>query len=102
VVTREPHRFDAGSFDGIGFSSDRLRQILVARYGWELELEAWHDAVAHAWEHRGDLDGMENRSGICIGLLRRRYDASDAPKGGSISIRWTTVVVLPAPPSSNA
>jgi RNA polymerase sigma-70 factor (ECF subfamily) len=36
---------------------------LVARFGWELGLEAWHDAVAYAWEHAAALDRMANPVG---------------------------------------
>ena len=41
----------------------RLRQVLVARYGIELGVEAWHDALAHAWEHRQRLAAMDNPTG---------------------------------------
>jgi RNA polymerase sigma-70 factor (ECF subfamily) len=63
VVTREPHRIDVGSSAVSESSSERLRQVLVARFGWELGLEAWHDAVAYAWEHSADLDQMANPVG---------------------------------------
>jgi RNA polymerase sigma-70 factor (ECF subfamily) len=63
VVTREPRRADAGSSGELGFATERLRQILVARFGWESGLEAWHDAVAYAWEHAADLNAMANPTG---------------------------------------
>ena len=43
--------------------SRRLRQVLVARYGVDLGVEAWHDAVAYAWAHRDRLAGMTNPVG---------------------------------------
>jgi RNA polymerase sigma-70 factor (ECF subfamily) len=63
VVTREPHRVDVESSGAAVCSTERLRQVLVARFGWELGLEAWHDAVAYAWEHAADLDRMSNPVG---------------------------------------
>jgi DNA-directed RNA polymerase specialized sigma24 family protein len=63
VDTREPHRLDVGSAGVSEFSTERLRQVLVARFGWELGLEAWHDSVAYAWEHAAELDGMTNPVG---------------------------------------
>jgi DNA-directed RNA polymerase specialized sigma24 family protein len=63
VTTREPHRIDAGWSSDSGLCTDRLRQILVARFGWELGLEAWHDAVVYACEHAADLDEMTNPVG---------------------------------------
>lgn len=63
MVTREPRRLDPDWSEGVPFSTDRLRQILVARFGWELGLEAWHDTVAYAWEHRAELHGMVNPVG---------------------------------------
>jgi DNA-directed RNA polymerase specialized sigma24 family protein len=51
----------------IGGLSDKalqkLRQLFVARYGWELGLEAWHDAVAYSWEHNERLAAMPNAFG---------------------------------------
>jgi RNA polymerase sigma-70 factor (ECF subfamily) len=41
----------------------RLRQLLVSRYGWELGVEAWHDAMAYAWEHDTELAAMSNPLG---------------------------------------
>jgi len=43
--------------------AQRLRQVLVARYGMELGAEAWHDAVAYGWQHRDRLAGMANPVG---------------------------------------
>jgi RNA polymerase sigma factor (sigma-70 family) len=43
--------------------SRRLRQALVARYGVEQGVEAWHDAVAYSWQHRERLAGMTNPVG---------------------------------------
>jgi DNA-directed RNA polymerase specialized sigma24 family protein len=63
VVTREPHRLDSGSSGVSRLSTERLRQVLVARFGWELGLEAWHDSVAYAWEHATELDRMTNPIG---------------------------------------
>ncbi|MFA5883082.1 MAG: sigma factor-like helix-turn-helix DNA-binding protein [Acidimicrobiia bacterium] len=45
------------------FAAGRLRQGLVARYGWELGIEAWHDAVSFAWEHANELSNMSNPTG---------------------------------------
>jgi DNA-directed RNA polymerase specialized sigma24 family protein len=46
-----------------GRDATRLRQLLVARYGWELGVEAWQEAIAYAWEHRDDIASMENPFG---------------------------------------
>jgi RNA polymerase sigma factor (sigma-70 family) len=57
----------------------RLRQMLVARYGWELGIDAWLEVVAYAWQHRERLSGMENPTGYLyrvgqseVRRLRRR------------------------------
>jgi DNA-directed RNA polymerase specialized sigma24 family protein len=44
-------------------SAQRLRHVLVARYGWQLGIEAWHDTVAYAWEHHENLAAMANPVG---------------------------------------
>jgi RNA polymerase sigma-70 factor (ECF subfamily) len=41
----------------------RLRRALVSRYGFEVGREATAHALAWAWEHWSDLDGMANPAG---------------------------------------
>jgi DNA-directed RNA polymerase specialized sigma24 family protein len=92
---------DVGSAEGAGIDdppaaevdakpaadeSARLRQVLVARYGWELGLEAWHDAMAYAWEHQAELGAMANQ----LGYLYRVAQSSVRRQR-----RWRRRVVLP-------
>ncbi len=67
----------------------RLRQVLVARYGWDRGLEAWHDAVAYGWEHRDRLATMENPVGYLFRVaqtsVRRQH-------------RWARPVLFPKVP----
>jgi RNA polymerase sigma factor (sigma-70 family) len=75
--------------EGSSLSEDetqRLRQVLVARYGVEIGSEAWHDAVAYAWQHRERLRGMENP----IGFLYRVAQSSVRRHH-----RWARPVHLP-------
>ena len=65
----------------------RLRQLLVARYGWELGLEAWQEAMAYAWEHRDAMASMENPFGYLY-----RVGQSSVRRGR----RWRRRVTLPA------
>jgi DNA-directed RNA polymerase specialized sigma24 family protein len=71
-------------------SGCRLRQALVARYGWELGLEAWHDAMAYGWEHQAELAEMANPAGylyrVAQSSVRRQR-------------RWSRRVVLPPVPA---
>jgi DNA-directed RNA polymerase specialized sigma24 family protein len=67
----------------------RLRQALVARFGWHLGTEAWQDAAAYAWEHRDRLAGMDNP----VGYLFRVAQTSVRRQ-----LRWARRVDLPAPP----
>jgi RNA polymerase sigma-70 factor (ECF subfamily) len=61
----------------------RLQRALVARYGLDLGDEALADALGWAWEHRDQLDEMENPSGYLYrvgqssvrGNVRRRRRA---------------------------
>jgi DNA-directed RNA polymerase specialized sigma24 family protein len=70
-------------------SARRLRQLLVARYGFEVGIEAWHDTVAYAWEHQARLASMVNPDGYLYRVgqssVRRQH-------------RWRRRVVLPAAP----
>ena len=43
--------------------SPRLQRAFVARYGVDLGNEALADALGWAWEHRGQLNEMENPTG---------------------------------------
>ena len=65
----------------------RLRQLLVARYGWELGLEAWQEAMAYAWEHRDAMEAMKNPFGYLY-----RVGQSSVRRGR----RWRRRVTLPA------
>jgi RNA polymerase sigma-70 factor (ECF subfamily) len=65
----------------------RLRQVLVARYGGELGAEAWHDAIAWAWQHRDRLADMTNP----VGYLYRVAQTSVRKQR-----RWARRVDLPA------
>jgi RNA polymerase sigma-70 factor (ECF subfamily) len=49
-------RFAAGT-------GPRLRSALVARYGVEVGVEAWADALAYAWEHWSRVGNMTNPAG---------------------------------------
>ncbi len=75
------------SDDLAAFSSARLRQVLVARYGWDQGLEAWHDAVAYGWEHRERLAAMANP----VGYLYRVAQSSVRRQH-----RWQRPVAFPA------
>jgi RNA polymerase sigma-70 factor (ECF subfamily) len=66
----------------------RLRQVLVARYGWEDGVEAWREAVAYAWQHRERLAKMANPIGY---LYRVGQSAARRER------RWHRVVGLPVP-----
>src|SRR3954454_20792107 len=70
-------------------SARRLRQLFVARYGLDLGTEAWHDAVAYAWEHNDRLAAMANPDGYLYRVgqssVRRQQ-------------RWRRRVVLPPVP----
>lgn len=70
-------------------SARRLRQLFVARYGFDLGIEAWHDAVAYAWEHNESLAAMANPDGYLYRVgqssVRRQQ-------------RWRRRVVLPPIP----
>jgi DNA-directed RNA polymerase specialized sigma24 family protein len=67
----------------------RLRQALVARFGWQLGTEAWQDAAAYGWEHRDRLADMDNP----VGYLFRVAQTSVRRQ-----LRWARQVDLPAPP----
>jgi DNA-directed RNA polymerase specialized sigma24 family protein len=71
--------------EGLGLPAQalhRLRQALMARYGDEVGLEAYQDAVAYAWEHRQRLFVMENPIGYLFRVaqtsVRRQRRASRA------------------------
>ena len=70
-------------------SARRLRQILVARYGWELGIEAWQDAMAYAWEHHESLATMANPDGYLY-----RVGQSSVRR----QRRWRRRVLLPQVP----
>jgi DNA-directed RNA polymerase specialized sigma24 family protein len=70
-------------------SARRLRQLLVARYGFDLGIEAWHDAVAYAWEHNDSLAAMANPEGYLF-----RVGQSSVRK----QTRWRRRILLPAVP----
>jgi DNA-directed RNA polymerase specialized sigma24 family protein len=70
-------------------SARRLRQLFVARYGLELGIEAWHDAVAYAWEHYETLALMANPDGYLY-----RVGQSSVRR----QRRWRRRVVLPPVP----
>lgn len=72
-----------------GASMRRLRQVLVARFGWHVGTEAWQDAVLFAWEHREELPDMANP----IGYLYRVAQTSVRRQH-----RWRRRVDLLAPP----
>lgn len=42
---------------------ERVRRVLVARYGVDIGCDAAAGALAWAWEHRDRLDGMANPAG---------------------------------------
>jgi len=67
----------------------RLRQVLVARFGWEQGMEAWHDAVVYGWEHRDRLMAMQNP----VGYLYRVAQTSIRRQR-----RWGRRIDLPEPP----
>lgn len=70
-------------------SAQRLRELLVARYGWELGIEAWQDTVAYAWEHHESLEAMTNP----LGYLYRVGQSSVRRQQ-----RWRRKVALPPVP----
>lgn len=54
----------------------RLRQVFVARYGWERGIEVWRDVVTYAWQHRERLSTMANPTGYLYRVgqsAARRY-----------------------------
>jgi RNA polymerase sigma-70 factor (ECF subfamily) len=54
----------------------RLRQVFVARYGWERGIEVFRDVVAYAWQHRDRLSTMANSTGYLYRVgqsAARRY-----------------------------
>ena len=60
-----PHE-DGGETEPLALSYEterRLRQVFVARYGWERGIEVWRDVVAYAWQHRERLATMANPTG---------------------------------------
>jgi RNA polymerase sigma factor (sigma-70 family) len=67
----------------------RLRQVLVARFGWETGMEAWQDAVLYGWEHRDRLAEMANP----VGYLYRVAQTSVRRQS-----RWRRTIDLPVPP----
>ena len=78
---------DAEWLDGVAIR--RLRQALVARFGWDAGMEAWHDAVVYGWEHRDRLVGMGNP----VGYLYRVAQTSVRRQR-----RWGRPIDLPVPP----
>jgi RNA polymerase sigma-70 factor (ECF subfamily) len=52
----------------------RLRRAFVARFGVEVGVEATAEAMAWAWEHRGELAAMDNPAGYLfrVGQSRSR------------------------------
>jgi RNA polymerase sigma-70 factor (ECF subfamily) len=64
----------------------RLRQALVARYGYELGLEAYQDAVAKAWADRERIAAMDNP----VGYLYRVGQTSVRRQ-----LRWQRKVRMP-------
>jgi RNA polymerase sigma-70 factor (ECF subfamily) len=66
--------------------ASRLRQALVARYGWEQGHEACQDALAYAWEHADRLRAMDNP----VGYLYRVGQTSVRRQQ-----RWSRHVDLP-------
>src|SRR5207253_2989117 len=85
---------EARTFVDGGFLDDatmhRLRQVLVARYGWHLGTEAWQDVAAYAWEHRARVGAMANP----VGYLYRVAQSSVRRQ-----LRWQRRVELPEVPS---
>lgn len=77
---------DEGSLDVVTLG--RLRQVLVARFGWDDGIEAWLDAVAYAWEHRERLQAMSNP----VGYLYRVAQSSARRQR-----RWGRRIDLPIP-----
>lgn len=67
----------------------RLRQVLVARFGWHAGTEARQDASLYAWEHRDRIAGMANP----VGYLFRVAQTSVRRQ-----LRWQRRVDLPTPP----
>lgn len=54
----------------------RLREVFVARYGWERGIEVWRDVVAYAWQHRQRVAEMTNPTGYLYRVgqsAARRY-----------------------------
>jgi DNA-directed RNA polymerase specialized sigma24 family protein len=70
-------------------AAQRLRQLLVARYGWELGIEAWQDAMAYAWEYHENLATMANPDGYLY-----RVGQSSVRR----QRRWRRRVLLPSVP----
>jgi RNA polymerase sigma factor (sigma-70 family) len=66
----------------------RLREVFVARYGWERGVEVWRDVVAYAWQHRQRVAEMANPTGYLY-----RVGQSAARRYRRLSRR----VVLPEP-----
>lgn len=67
----------------------RLRQVLLARYGADLGIEAWNDTVAYAWEHAASLRAMTNP----VGYLYRVAQTSVRRQQ-----RWRRTIVMPSAP----
>ena len=80
---------DAGVLSPDSPTAVRLRQVLVARYGWELGLEAWQDVMVYAWEHGDSLMSMQNP----LGYLFRVAQSSVRRQR-----RWFRSVALPPVP----
>jgi RNA polymerase sigma factor (sigma-70 family) len=68
--------------------SAALRQVLVARFGLDVGVEAHAEAVAWAWEHQDQLDGVTNR----VGYLYRVAQSKARPH-----LRWRERTVLVEP-----
>jgi DNA-directed RNA polymerase specialized sigma24 family protein len=66
----------------------RLRQVLVARYGWDLGMEAWHDAMAYSWEHQAELAEMTSPTGYLFRVAQTSVRRQ---------LRWQRRVDLPQP-----
>jgi DNA-directed RNA polymerase specialized sigma24 family protein len=77
----------------------RLRRALVAAYGADRGREAVAEALAWAWEHRAEVDAMENPAGYLyrVGQSRTRPRKDpprfEAPPGAE---PWIEPELLPA------
>jgi len=69
----------------LGDVEERLRRVLIARYGPEVGREAAAEALVYAWEHWAKLDKMNNPGGYLyrVGQSRaRKFRSKTRPLQG--------------------